>query len=160
MDLEDNKIFPMTWGWQSTLWTLLTIVFIVFIFYLWINECVSNVGGIISIILLLAVILMILWMPLKIKVSTQIISLCRIAGVIKIVRNDITRIERISLEMLTGSFRVGSGGVWGYWGKCHNEKLGWYNLFAMKLNNLVLIETKDFNRYVIGSKELCNILGI
>lgn len=148
----------MKWGWQSIIWTVTTLTLVSYLTFIGIKNGIGTVEGIVCLTVCCSIVFLILWMPLYIKISGQRISLRRLSGTISIKREDIAKIERISSKTLSGSFRIGSGGVFGYWGKFNNENLGWYTLFATELKNLVLIETNDLRKYVISSKSLYDLL--
>ena len=69
-----------------------------------------------------------LWTPLRIIVTDRQIQLCRPVGRLRINRSDIVRVEEVSSGVVLNSFRVGSGGPFGYWGRC-NQALQWPGLY-------------------------------
>lgn len=73
---------------------------------------------------------------------------------LRINRSGIVRVEQISSSVVKNSFRVGSGGPFGYWGRWQNDTLGWYTLFATSLKDLLLIRLSDGRTYIISSRTL------
>ena len=61
---------------------------------------------------------------------------------IKILRTDIKTVEHIDKNDLKWSIRIfGVGGLFGYWGKFRNKKIGTMTWYATRRNNVVLVTT-------------------
>lgn len=95
-----------------------------------------------------------LWTPLRIIVTDRQIQLCRPVGRLRINRSDIVRVEEVSSGVVLNSFRVGSGGPFGYWGRWQSDSLGWYTLFATNLKDLCLIRLSNGRAYIVSSRTL------
>ena len=95
-----------------------------------------------------------IWTPLRIIVTDRQIQLCRPVGRLRINRSDIVRVEEVSSGVVLNSFRVGSGGPFGYWGRWKSESLGWYTLFATNLKDLCLIRLSNGRAYIVSSRTL------
>ena len=68
---------------------------------------------------------------------------------IKINRTEIKSVEQLEKTKLSWAFRVfGVGGLFGYWGKFSNTKLGSMNWYATRRNNAVLVTT-IYNKKII-----------
>ena len=94
------------------------------------------------------------WTPLRIIVTDRQIQLCRPVGRLRINRSDVVRVEEVSSGVVLNSFRVGSGGPFGYWGRWQSDSLGWYTLFATNLKDLCLIRLSNGRAYIVSSRTL------
>jgi hypothetical protein len=110
----------------------------------WLDE-----GGIMSstlISILFAVILLLsyAWSPRQFETDASSITIRKMWNSIVIPRENIIESRVIEADDISGSVRLmGSGGLFGYYGKFNNSKLKTYNLQAGNRVNLVLIKTAN-----------------
>jgi hypothetical protein len=139
---------PFKWDIAVTIITIATIaVLLIIVFYfLYIN---LKDFKIISIFIVLPIVLIsigvFLYMPVKIHVQEDNITIKRIMGEHKILFKDINTIEPINKSDLDGTIRTfGSGGLFGYYGHFKNKKIGKYIMYATSKDNLIKIgSTKE-----------------
>ncbi len=88
--------------------------------------------------------------PQHYMVYENSIQIKRFFKPIEIQFDKIIEIKSLEKNELSGSIRLfGSGGLFGYFGRFSNKKLGTYFLYAGNLENLLLIKT-DKKVYVIS----------
>jgi hypothetical protein len=69
-------------------------------------------------------------------------------------RNQIKSVELLDKEQLAWVFRTfGVGGLFGYYGKFANTKLGSMTWYATRRNKTVLIETLDNKKIILTPDE-------
>lgn len=69
-------------------------------------------------------------------------------------RNDIADIRQLAPEQLSGSIRTfGVGGLFGYFGKFSNPKLGSMTWYATRRDKAILIITNDNKRLLLTPDE-------
>jgi multisubunit Na+/H+ antiporter MnhF subunit len=62
---------------------------------------------------------------------------------------EVSGAEAATPELMSGSIRLlGSGGLWGYYGKYQNDQLGRYYMYARRTTELVLIRSRE--NYVVA----------
>ena len=87
--------------------------------------------------------------PISYKLTDDKLIIHRPLSDIKIIRAEIQNVEQLDKEKLSWSFRVfGVGGLFGYWGKFSNTKLGSMTWYATRRNNAVLVTT-IYNKKII-----------
>ena len=87
--------------------------------------------------------------PISYKLTDDKLIIHRPLSDIKIIRAEIQNVEQLDKEKLSWAFRVfGVGGLFGYWGKFSNTKLGSMTWYATRRNNAVLITT-IYNKKII-----------
>ena len=121
----------MRWSRSAVAWTVVIVALMVILTAEGIAEWRN--GDIVCWVIAAAVSVCALWTPLRIIVTDRQIQLCRPVGRLRINRSDIVRVEEVSSGVVLNSFRVGSGGPFGYWGRWQSDSLGWYTLFATNL---------------------------
>ena len=90
-----------------------------------------------------------LFRPISYKLTDNKLIIHRPLSDIKINRNEIRSVEQLEKTKLSWAFRVfGVGGLFGYWGKFSNTKLGSMNWYATRRNNAVLVTT-IYNKKII-----------
>ena len=90
-----------------------------------------------------------LFRPISYKLTDNKLIIHRPLSDIKINRTEIKSVEQLEKTKLSWAFRVfGVGGLFGYWGKFSNTKLGSMNWYATRRNNAVLVTT-IYNKKII-----------
>jgi hypothetical protein len=108
-----------------------------------------------TVILLLAIYLIaVLFRPLNYNLTTNHIIINRPLTRVKIDRNEIKSIERISDDKLDGTIRTfGIGGLFGYWGNFANAKIGKMTWYATRRNHAILIQTVTNKKIILTPDE-------
>lgn len=89
---------------------------------------------------MLAFILSALMGPRGYRVAAEGLVIERWVAPISIPHASIRSVERISGDRLSGSIRtLGSGGLFGYYGRFRNRALGSYRMYATRSDDLVLV---------------------
>jgi hypothetical protein len=103
----------------------------------------DSVQSIFSILILVIIYLIVfLYRPLYYRTTDNLLVIHRPLSDIKINLIDIKSIELLDKESLKGTIRTfGVGGLFGYWGKFSNNKIGVMTWYATKRENAVLITT-------------------
>lgn len=90
-----------------------------------------------------------LYRPVSYSLTADYLIIHRLITDIKINRKEIKSIERINRSDLKWTMRIfGSGGLWGYWGRFANKKIGNMTWYATRRNNTVLVTT-IYNKNII-----------
>ena len=146
----------MRWSRGAVAWTVVFVALMVILAAEGIEEWRNGEpdAGIVCWVIAAVVSVCALWTPLRIIVTDRQIQLCRPVGRLRINRSDIVRVEEVSSGVVLNSFRVGSGGPFGYWGRWQSDSLGWYTLFATNLQDLCLIRLSNGRVYVVSSRTL------
>ena len=127
-----ERSIRMRWSRSAVAWTVVIVALMVILTAEGIAEWRNGepAAGMVCWVIASAVSVCALWTPLRIIVTDRQIQLCRPVGRLRINRSDIVRVEEVSSGVVLNSFRVGSGGPFGYWGRWQSDSLGWYTLFA------------------------------
>ncbi len=92
--------------------------------------------------------------PINYEVSTQHLSIHRLLIDVNIDRNQIKSVELLDKEQLGWVIRTfGVGGLFGYYGKFANTKLGSMTWYATRRNKTVLIVTLDNKKIILTPDE-------
>ena len=95
-----------------------------------------------------------LFRPISYKLNDNELIIHRSISDIKINRNEIKHVEYLEKSALAWSWRVfGVGGLFGYWGKFTNSKLGSMTWYATRRNKAVLIEMISHKKIIITPNE-------
>lgn len=80
--------------------------------------------------------------PLSYTVTTENLIINRMAGDVTIPRSSIKSVTVIHRNLIDGSIRTfGVGGLFGYYGKFSNSKLGNMKWYVRRMDHLVLLDT-------------------
>lgn len=103
---------------------------------------------IIILILVFIYFIVFLHRPLSYEITKELLVIHRPLTDITIDLKEIKNVEQIDKSRLSGTIRTfGVGGLFGYWGKFTNTKIGMMTWYATRRNKTVLITT--FNNYKI-----------
>ncbi len=92
--------------------------------------------------------------PINYKVSAEKLTIHRLFIDVNIDRNQIKSIELLDKEKMGWVFRTfGVGGLFGYYGKFANTKLGSMTWYATRRDKTVLIETIDKKKIILTPDE-------
>ena len=111
-------------------------------------------GGLL-LILFVTLLVCFLYSPRSYKVDNVDLTIVRPANNKKIKLTDISEIRAIAEGEMTGTVRTfGDGGLFGYYGKYYNSKIGSMTLYATQKQNRILITTKQGKKIVITPDDL------
>jgi hypothetical protein len=92
--------------------------------------------------------------PINYEVSAQNLTIHRLLIDVNIDRNQIKNVELLDKEQLAWVIRTfGVGGLFGYYGKFANSKLGSMTWYATRRDKTVLIETLDNKKIILTPDE-------
>jgi hypothetical protein len=92
--------------------------------------------------------------PINYEVTAQNLTIHRLLIDVQIDRHQIKNVELLDKEQLEWVFRTfGVGGLFGYYGKFANTKLGSMTWYATRRNKTVLIETLDNKKIILTPDE-------
>lgn len=92
--------------------------------------------------------------PIDYKLTDDKLIIHRLLSDIKVNRLEIKSIEQLDKSKLSWAVRVlGVGGLFGYWGKFSNSKLGSMTWYATRRNNAVLVTTIYNKKIVLTPNE-------
>lgn len=92
--------------------------------------------------------------PINYEVSAQHLSIHRLLIDVHIDRNQIKSVEQLDKEQLAWVIRTfGVGGLFGYYGKFANSKLGSMTWYATRRDKTVLIETMNNKKIILTPDE-------
>ena len=92
--------------------------------------------------------------PISYKLTDDKLIIHRPLFDIKINRTEIKNVEQLDKEKLSWAVRIfGVGGLFGYWGKFSNAKLGSMTWYATRRNNAVLVTTIYNKKIVLTPNE-------
>ena len=92
--------------------------------------------------------------PISYKLTDDKLIIHRPLSDIKIIRAEIQNVEQLDKGKLSWAFRVfGVGGLFGYWGKFSNTKLGSMTWYATRRNNAVMVTTIYNKKIVLTPNE-------
>ncbi len=125
----------------STLTCLLLISLVV---KFWFDDIGLIINIIMTVLFAFLLLLSYAWSPNQFETDASNITIRKMWNPIVIPRVTIIESRLIEADDISGSVRLmGSGGLFGYYGKFNNSKLKTYNLQAGNRVNLVLIKTTD-----------------
>jgi len=111
-------------------------------------------------ILTLAILLMIIYLicmilkPLNYEITKDDLIIRRLINSVHIKRSDIESLELIDKSALSGTVRTfGVGGLFGWYGKFANSKLGDMTWYVTRRDKPVLINKKDGKKILISPDE-------
>ncbi|MDN0053331.1 PH domain-containing protein [Bacteroides caecigallinarum] len=152
----NNTSFPCPWSLAVTILTVMIVIILVAsTYFVWTDDFPSSMLWLkytLIIVFIATVIGGLGFMPIRLTLRNDKITLQRLFGAINIPIKDIIAIKAIPNSETAFSIRIfGSGGLFGYLGKFKNPKLGSYTMYATNLNELVLIRTNS-KKYVFSCK--------
>ena len=96
-----------------------------------------------------------LYSPKYYKIENGNVIIVRPLGNIKILLVEITSAGVThSISMLNTYRTFGSGGLFGYFGKCWNKEIGEFKMYATQRKNMILIVTSTGKKFVITPDDL------
>ena len=92
--------------------------------------------------------------PISYKLTDDKLIIHRPLSDIKINRTEIKNVEQLDKEKLSWAVRIfGVGGLFGYWGKFSNIKLGSMTWYATRRNDAILVTTIYNKKIVLTPNE-------
>lgn len=104
----------------------------------------------ITVALLLIYFIIFAFSPINYRLSPDELVIHRFLSDVKINRNQIKSVELLDKNAIGWAIRIfGVGGMFGYYGKFANKKLGSMTWYATRKNNTVLIQTTDNKKIIV-----------
>jgi hypothetical protein len=131
---------------------VITILFtaIIFLQLIFIQDF-GNTSSIITItILLISYLIAFIFRPISYIILDKLLVIHRPLLDLKIALNEIENIVVLDSQELKGTIRTfGVGGLWGYWGRFANSRIGAMKWYATRMSNAVLITTGNNKKIVL-----------
>lgn len=130
----------------------ITIIFALIIInqLMFIVDSVESISFFTILILVLIYLLVFLYRPLYYRTTDELIIIHRPISDIKISLKDIQSVELLDKERLKGTIRTfGVGGLFGYWGKFTNDKIGSMTWYATRRDHAILITTTSNKKILL-----------
>lgn len=119
-----------------------------------IPDSVQSTSFITVFILLLIYLIVFLFRPICYNITDESLVIHRPLTDIKIDLNDIKNVELLDKERLKWTIRTfGVGGLFGYWGRFANSKIGVMTWYATRRDKAVLITTFNNKKIVLTPDE-------
>lgn len=97
--------------------------------------------------------------PINYEITDELLIVHRIFKAVKISKNSIKSVELIDKDKIRPALRTfGVGGVFGYYGKFANFKMGTMTWYATRKNNTVLVLTKDNKKIILTPNDPVNFV--
>ena len=155
--MKNNRIsFTCPWSLGVTvITTIIIIILVASTYFIWTDDFPASMLWLkytLIVVFIATIIGGLGYMPIRLTIENDKITLHRLFGTIHIPIKDIIEIKAITSSETAFSIRIfGSGGLFGYLGKFKNKKLGYYTMYATDINELILIRT-DRKTYVFSCK--------
>lgn len=153
-----NSRISFTCPWSLGVTVITTIIIIILVastYFIWTDDFPSSMLWLkytLIVVFIATIIGGLGYMPIRLIIENDKITLHRLFGAINIPIKDIIEIKAIENSETAFSIRIfGSGGLFGYLGKFKNKKLGYYTMYATDINELILIRT-DRKTYVFSCR--------
>lgn len=109
----------------------------------------------INILLILIYIFCLVYSPRAYSINNDSIIIHRYIGGVDINKEDVKSIEMIDKDQLRGTIRTfGVGGLFGYFGKFWNKKIGKLAMYATRMDRVILITTNFDTKIIITPDEV------
>jgi hypothetical protein len=119
-----------------------------------IPDSVQSASFFTILVLVLGYIIVFLHRPVSYIVADGLLVIHRPFRDIKLNLKDLKNVELLDKERLNGSIRTfGVGGLFGYWGRFANSKIGVMTWYATRRDNAVLITTINNKKIVLTPDE-------
>jgi len=113
-----------------------------------VSNALAHTG--ILIFFVLTLVICYLYAPVSYSISSSDLTIIRRAHNKAIHLSEISEVQRITNEDLKGMIRTfGVGGLFGYFGRFYNSKLGHLIVFATQRKNQILIKTNNGKKIII-----------
>ena len=162
--MSDKEFYTVPFVWSRTVWVVTFGVFALWIggviwmlYQIFADE--SMVEPIIGLIVLNAIMLPIVilcegYAPQRLEIGRSKLVVLRRYNSVTIPRHMIKRVLRLPDNAMRTAVRTfGVGGLFGYFGAFYARKIGSFQLYATRLDNLFLIELCDNRRVVVSCAE-------
>ena len=162
--MSNKGFYTIPFVWNRKLWVMTFAFFVLWIGvsgYMLYEVCTTeqNIEEIISLIIFNVVMLptMLLcegYAPQRLEVGESQIVILRRYNSVTILRSIIIAIEPLSAKDKRWTANLGGcGGLFGYFGRFSNRRLGEFTMYATAMDNLYLITTADGKKWVINCSE-------
>lgn len=123
---------------------------------IYLSSLASNVAAIVTVFLLVSIyIVTYVFRPVNYVVTKDQLVIHRIISDVIIMRADIIKVEILLKDQLKWTIRTfGVGGVFGYYGKFVNSKIGNMTWYVTRTDNMVLIATIKNENFVLSPDDV------
>ena len=143
-------------NWAKGITIGFTLLFISIIFgqFAILEKSEKGISIIIIIILITLYLITFALRPVSYSLTTEFLIIDRLIKNVKIDRKTIKLVEVLDKESLSWSIRTfGVGGLFGYFGKFANTKLGSMTWYATRRDRTVLVQTIDNKKIILTPDE-------
>ena len=162
--MSNKGFYTVPFVWNKTLWVITFLFFILWIglsaFMLYvIFTKTDNVDDIVSLIALNLVMLPTMiacegLAPQRLEIGEERIVILRRYKSVVINRSEIKSVQALSKSDFNGAVRTfGVGGLFGFFGRYHSNKLGSFRLYATSFENLFLVKLWNGKSIVFSCSE-------
>lgn len=117
-------------------------------------DSAKSISVITIVILVLIYLIVFLYKPISYKITDDLLVIHRPLTDIKVDLKEIQNVEQVDKSSLSGTIRIfGVGGLFGYWGKFTNSKIGLMTWYATRRDNAVLVTTFGNKKIVLTPDE-------
>jgi hypothetical protein len=140
-----DKLAKVVTAVITILFTAIIVLQLIFI------QDFGNTSSIITITtLLISYLIAFIFRPISYIILDELLVIHRPLLDIKIALTEIENIVVLDSQELKGTIRTfGVGGLWGYWGRFANSRIGAMKWYATRMNNAVLITTGNNKKIVL-----------
>jgi hypothetical protein len=140
---------------------VITILFIIIIGgqYAFIKDAGKALPIYTTVLVLIIYFLAFAYRPITYSVESGKITVHRLVKNIEIAKSEILSVEQIDKKLIRLSIRTfGVGGLFGYFGKFWNSKLGRMTWYATRMDKVVLVTTKSY-KFILTPDEPEKFVG-
>ena len=156
-------IYKTSWDTLTKIVTVaVTVLYIGIFLNIFMKESDLSQGStyVIGAILILSYGITYAFRPIDYQVTPDQLIIRRPLKDVVIQRSDIAKIEALESDRLRWSLRTfGVGGLFGYFGKFYNPKIGSMTWYATRRNNAVLIKTAKGKNIIVTPDEVGGFVG-
>ncbi|MCF0060267.1 PH domain-containing protein [Dyadobacter chenwenxiniae] len=156
-------IYKTSWDTLTKIVTAgVTVLYTGIFLNIFINESDLSQGStyVIGAILILSYGITYAFRPVDYRITADKLIIRRPLNEVVIQRSDIATVEAVESDRLRWSLRTfGVGGLFGYFGKFYNPKIGSMTWYATRRNNAVLIKTVKGKNIIVTPDEVAAFVG-
>lgn len=162
--MSDKSFYTLPFVWSRRVWAVTFGFFVIWVgvsgvlaFEVYKSSCdVEAIVSLVAFVLLMLVTMIVCegYAPQRLEIGREHITIVRRFGSVTIERYTIRRIEPLHDGALRLAVRkFGVGGLFGFFGKFYSRKIGAFDLYATRSENLFLLHLSDDRKVVISCAE-------
>jgi len=142
------------WAKVITISVAILYAFIIGLQFFIIREVVIAIPIVITVALLVVYFIAFALRPIEYSLTDKQLIIHRLFKDVKIDREQIRDVALLDKEKISWAIRnFGSGGLFGYFGKFSNKKLGGMTWFATRKDKTILVRTKNLQKIILTPDE-------